>query len=399
MDLQAPFTLETSQVLPGGIRNPRFIDFSMTAGQRFRSDGSIEPLGALLNRPITWNDVFDSQDSKTTAKGIVDIIKKAGLDPTGIAGQATGVVNARIDVRVPVIGVGITDKLTMALAVPIVNAQISASSGFIRSPGGQASVDEIGKISPERANYAANHLNDPVNSKLQRLGYQPLGSETISGLGDIQLVSKYQWHQDPDSGFATKLVIGFPTGTDSNPDKVIDVTTGYNRFQIGALAQYDHRLYDSLGTNLFLGYTALMPNQMVKRLPYLNYDPLSGDKETLTRELGHIVSFGAMLNYEFESAGLRVAAGYNFQSLSGTRYSGSPQDSSYTRQRIGLLTAFEPDQILHCFVTTVGFSTVNWYLKKKFFLPFQLNAVYSKPIAGRNVPVADVVAGEVILFF
>jgi hypothetical protein len=46
-----------------------------------------------------------------------------------------------------------------------------------------------------------------------------------------------------------------------------------------------------------------------------------------------------------------------------------------------------------------GFSTVEFYKQKKFFLPFQANISYSAPIAGRQSTTNPMLAAELVMFF
>lgn len=408
MELAAPFSPENTAVLPQGVRSPQYIGISTLLDQRFSGDGGKIPLADPINKPVGWADVIANETDSSQQNLVKALLHgkpaipghaaEAEILVNGNAGQATGDVNIRATVQVPAFAFGITDSWTLAIAVPIVRAQISADTGFSTSPDGQTIIDRICAVSPDKCNESARKLNDPVTQKLRRLGYQAIESETISGMGDIQVISKHLIHRDDNSGLALKGVLTLPTGTAPDPDKALDLTTGDNRFQVGAELIYEHSLLGSLGTTFYTSYTALLPNSMTKRLPTSSFDSLSNDKQDLTRELGHLVAVGAALNYKWDKAGLMVSSGYSFQSLSRAEYSGPSVDAA-TEYRYYLLGDLEPDQLLHAIVTAVGFSTVDWYLKNKFFLPFQLSLTYSHPFAGRNAPTGDVFAGQAVLFF
>lgn len=400
-NLSAPFSLESTATLPGGVRNPRFINVLTNIETKYNQDGDLEPVGNRLNKRISWQDVLDAQSDeaqKNLVQSTVNDLK--AKDPTfgDSPGNATGVVKTYANIKVPALAMGITNDLTLAVIVPIVKIDVSVDTGFTRAQDGQKFVDYICDSSPDKCNEAATKLNEATQRKLARLGYQPLNSHTVSGLGDIQLAAKYRWFGDTTSGLGSKVALVLPTGTATNPDKALDLTTGDNRFKLAVGAAYDRYLHPDVRWNTYIGYTALLPYHVVKRLPVSGDDSLSSDKERLKKAFGHQATIGTGLEYNIPPAGLVLGANVGTQFLSKTRYSGSAA-TGYTRTRYTALEDLEPAQVLHAVTATVGFSTVNWYREKSFPLPFQLNAAYSHPLGGRNAPRNDMVAGEMVMFF
>jgi hypothetical protein len=134
---------------------------------------------------------------------------------------------------------------------------------------------------------------------------------------------------------------------------------------------------------------------VVRRIPTNYDDPISRDKEQLTQNLGESFALGTSLLYEFESLGIQLGAGYNFQFLTQPSYS----RGIYTEERYRFLEAWTPVEALHTATLMAGFSTVEWYQKKKFVYPFQVNIAFSSPIIGRNVTTNNVLAGQIVAFF
>lgn len=398
-DLTSPFTFDNAQVLPSGVRNFRFFNFYMTMQNRFDRTGTGRiGMGDRLNKPVTWNDIYQQSDDPLQKKLIQSLVSDNNIPETGIAGSATGEVNTFVDVKVPTFAISLSPKFTLAVAVPILKVDVSVDTGFVRSVDGQKMVTAACEASPEKCNEAARKLNNGTSQKLNRLGYQPLSSQTVSGIGDIQLFGKYQVYNISQRSLTSRIGVTLPTGSRLDPDKALDITTGDGRFKVGATMLYDHAILPESTWNVFGGYTALLPNNLVRRLPTSPSDSLSADKEFLTQNLGHLVALGTSLDYRFASLGLRVGAGYSFQFLSQSHYTGTSA-SPAIQSRIALLDDLEPAETLHSITATFGFSTVQWYLQKAFFLPFELNVAYSQPIAGRNSPMASLFAGEAVFFF
>jgi hypothetical protein len=395
-NLSAPFSLESTQTLPSGVRNPRFLNVFTNIDTKYDNEGGLAPLGDRLNKRISWQDVLDAQSDESQKNLVKSVLADTNQTIDGSPGNASGVVKTYANVKVPVLAMGLSDKLTLGLVVPVVHIDVAVDSGFLRSENGQKFVDYICDSSPDKCNEAAVKLNSATQQKLARLGYEPLQSHQISGLGDIQLMSKYRWLEGSENGLATKLALILPTGTRTNPDRALDLTTGDNRFKAAAAVVYDRALPWGFRGTTHVGYTALLPSSLVKRLPTSADDSLSKDKEVVTRELGHQAIAAASLERPIPEVGLVVGAGLSSQYLSKTKYTGTSPDRI---ERYGLLGDLEPEQILHAATATLGFSTVNWYREKSFPLPFQLNASYSHPIGGRNAPRNDIFAGEMVLFF
>jgi hypothetical protein len=398
VDLVAPFSTESTQVLPAGVFSFQFYQALMNIDTRFDGGGGLEPLGFRLDQKVKWSDVLATQGSQAEKNLVNGILKAQGISPDSSPGNATGNVSIAADLKVPVLLMGITDKLMAGVIVPVISYDAQVATGFVSSSDGQAFVSAICQQSPTRCNAAANQLNNATATKLKFLGYNPLGSETVVGLGDIQLMAQYQWLGDQSSGLSTRMVLTLPTGIGPNPDNAMDLYTGDGRFKVGPTVLYDLSLFQNSRWNFYGGYTMELPNQMIRRLPAASDDMLSDDRLTLTRVLGSMVEAGTSFQYYIEPIAVKLGVGYSFQYETGSYYNSNGFDP-VTQQRIGWLQALDPDQTLHAVIGTIGFSTVDWYMKKKFPLPFQVNVAYSHPFAGMNAPTNDVFTGEAVVFF
>lgn len=396
LDLTAPFVLETSRTLPQGVKNPRFINVFMSIDSKFGTTGNVQPLAQPINRVVRWSDVIGLEKDTVKKLGIQAILQSAQLDPNGGPGSTTGQVNTFFNVKVPALAMGITDRFTLGVAVPIVNIAASADTGFAKTSDGQAFTSKLCATSPVECNNAVARLNNAVNEKLSSYGYEPVGAKTVSNIGDIQVIGKYLVYQDQDQGFALKSALVLPTGVRPNVDAALDLPTGDGRFQVGATVAYDRVFAKDYRWNSYGGAMALLPHSMDRRIPVERDNPISMDKETLTRTLGGVFTAGTSIVRTFASSGITAGAGYNLQYMTAVKYSGGSQ---YTPDRYGYLEDLNPAETLHSATLIAGFSTVEWFQQKKFFYPFQANLVFSHPFSGRNVTTNDVFAGELVLFF
>jgi hypothetical protein len=139
----------------------------------------------------------------------------------------------------------------------------------------------------------------------------------------------------------------------------------------------------------------------MRRIPYSEQfdegriDPISREKEEVYRNLGHQFAVGTGVDHPVFKTGVTLGLGYSYQFVTKTSY----DDGAYEPSRYRILEDLQPIQALHAFTATAGFSTVEWFKQKRFALPFQANIAYSKPFWSRNVGSADLIAGELVLFF
>ncbi|MBI3556577.1 MAG: transporter, partial [Deltaproteobacteria bacterium] len=382
-------------VLPAGVRNPRIKDIVMYMDEKFGGNGGAEALGQKLNKTVSWRDVIDGGDDATLKAMTQGKVQQLGFNLDDQAGSTTGVVNTYVNVKVPVIAAGITDKLTVALAVPIVTVQVNADTGLAKSPQADQLIASVCESDPDKCQESSAKLNNAVNTKLQRLGYNPINSYTKTHVGDVKAVGKYQVWTGHNDGFAVKGEVTAPTGTPPNADNALDTPTGDGQTDVGAMLIYDRYLnaHHSLKSNVYGGYTVQTGDHIERRLPVSDTDSLSNDKELLARKLGDVIAAGASLSYEFPF-GLNFSAGYGFQRMAPTQYDGG----KFADYRYRLLEA-NTGQVLHSATLGLGFSTVEMYKNHQFKAPFQLNMSYCKPLAGINVVKNDFMAFELVLFF
>ncbi len=260
-----------------------------------------------------------------------------------------------------------------------------------------ADISSLKSMSPVQAEEAKLKLESAIPNKLASLGYRPIQDETFAGIGDIQLVNKFQLVKQETQAFALKSIVTLPTGRTSDPDRVVDAPLGDGRWMVGAGGIYDR--YGS-GTDwrwsTWGTLTAQLPHETVKRIPASADDSLSADKESLVRTWGGLASVGSAITRSLPKAGLSVGVGYSYQVQTGSHYEGGQLGEA---ERYLALDQLQPIQELHSLTAVAGFSSVDWYKAGRFKIPLQANLTWSRPIAGRNVTNNDALSAELVLFF
>lgn len=299
----------------------------------------------------------------------------------------------------PVLAYGVTDRYTLALAVPVYSVQVNADAGFKKSGDGTTFVNKACESDLDKCNESKDKLNNAVNEKLKRLGYQPISNQNFTAMADARVVGKFMVSSIDRPGVNSSLTlrheITVPTGKTPDPDNALAVAVGDGQWDLGAGLIHDLTFDHDLRWNAFGSYLAQLPANMVRRLPTSPTDSLSADKEMVNVDFGDIVTLGTSLNYEFAGTGFTTGLGYQLQHMTKA----AVKDGAFTSDRYRLLENELPARTLHTALLMAGFSTVEFYKQKKFVIPMQANLGYSKAIAGINATTNSMFMAEMVLFF
>ncbi len=399
-DIRAPFDLETARVLPGGIRSPRFKTVFTSIDERFDGQGTAQPVSAKLNKTVTFADVIAARSTDAEKNEIRGLLSNAGLSETDSPGFTTGDVAVAATVFAPVFSIGLTDWWTAAIAAPIYFVNIHATSAFVAGPSAQRVIDEANKSGIEKANEVADKLNNAVNEKLARLGYQPIANKSFTALSDIRIINKFKVLESGDAGMMHTVTLKgeatLPTGRVQSPDDLLSIPVGDGQWDLGAGVIYDLTLASIIRLNAFGGYTAQLPSTMEHRLPTSATDSLSADKERVWKDLGDLASTGSSVSLDLPGTGVTLGAGYMYQFMNTTSVRNGTIAAA---SRYRLLEDLFPLRDLHSGLLMVGFSSVEMFKAKRFPLPFQANLTYSAPFGGRNSTTNSMLQTELVLFF
>ena len=396
-DLSVPFELESAAVLPKGVSNPRFKTVFAPAQEKLDGTGTTLGLGSSFNKTLTWSDIFKNLDNDSQRASARSIMSKAGISDDQSPGSTTGMVNAYQTAIVPVLAYGLTARLTIGVAVPVVHTDISVDTGFVTSGAGQSFANQAGlSASNWKGEDVSNRFNNAVNEELKKNNYDPLRSQSITALGDTKLFAKYLVAGDVDNDFSVKTMLSTPTGSQPNDRQIVDPATSSGNYGLSALLLYDRkRIVGDLGFNAYGEYTYEFADSLERRVPTSMGDQVSPDAENVNRKTGDQMGVGTSLVYEFPRLGVHLGAGYNLQYQKPTSFGGT----QYVQERYRWLEGLYPEEVLHSATLSTGFSTVNWYRQKRFSYPLEANFSYSRALSGVNVVKAEVIEAELVVFF
>ena len=131
-DLKPAFTVNDGRVLPTGVRRLSYKNMFLSADQKFGDDGYSVTLADPFFRQITFRDILLGTKDPAERGALEQIMMSMGATESDLFGSTTGQVNINTSVHVPILSWGWGKKLTVAMALPIVQASINVDSGVIQ---------------------------------------------------------------------------------------------------------------------------------------------------------------------------------------------------------------------------------------------------------------------------
>jgi hypothetical protein len=393
--LIAPIALDSAQVMPKGVRSMRLAGFTFQADDKYSGNGTVVSLANDINRPITLRQLADAQPKGFERGQFKGGLESLGLDLDSVVGSTNGSVDTRITTTLPILVWGVTQKFTVAVAVPIIYSNMNVATGWTANGMMQKVLDTaVAKGLGSKVIAKESSLQNVVQTKLDMLGYKPLVSETHTDLGDVNLVAKYQILKGDQYAVALAPRVVLPTGRVADSDKVIDIAGGDGQWDVGLGLASDYFITSKLSLTASTGYTYQISSLKRKRIPNSWDESLSSDVDDSTLEkYGNIFSTGLGVRWQVHPV-ITLGVGYSYQSKEGDTYSGG----KYEQSRYDIL-AKDSVQTLQAAQAVISLSTVDLFLKKKFVAPLEVNLGFTGILAAQNVPLANLTSLELVSYF
>ncbi len=226
----------------------------------------------------------------------------------------------------------------------------------------------------------------------QGFGYDPVETWSDSGIGDIELLAKYKFHDRDDWRLAFTGGVRLATGEVDDPDNLVDIPFGDGQTDIILRFYSDFLGIEKVALNATLAYEIQLPDEETKRVPNDVNLPLTANKEKVDRDLGDLIDLKLSGVYSLGkdwSIGLQ----YRYTEKSkddvdgdlGLNYSSLEEETDFTS---------------HMAILMAHYSTVQRYLDKETRFPFNLGLEYRNRFAGtNNVTKSEYVAANFSIFF
>ena len=386
---------EDTRVMPAHIRRLTLRVVTTSIADKTSSNGSNVGLANPLEKNLTYRDIIKGEKDpvkKSLTAGFIDYQK---ADRGQAIGTFRGDIKTRVTVFAPVFTYGLTDRVTLAAALPIYNMATSVGLGFQANQNGQNFLGLLANNTNNQtasAREAAEKINNAVgrlNDKLQDNGYRRLNNWQATGLGDLQILGKGLLS---DADFLRVAMTGgvvAPTGRIDDPDNLLDKGFGDGQWDLFAKAALDQPLADTgLTVNEYASYVLQLPGQKTVRL-VTEDETIEVDKRRVAYKLGDKIEAGTSLQYA-STSGFSTGAGYNYHFKFTDIYKAGA--SSKILQRDTLESSHEAELEL-------AYSTVPAFQRKQIAVPMETKLSYKRQLASRNMPVTHFIQLDTGIFF
>ncbi len=398
MTLTPAIDLNSARVMPKRISSVRYRGVFFRGTEHYSNDGKAEPLSKLFDTKLTYNDLvaIDDPTADPAERGALEGLLKAWKIPLeGDVGKVTGDISLGVSTMVPVVVHGITDRFTLALALPIFNYKINVNSSFVASNNLLKFAE---KLRSDKKYYPLTELikgiNNPTDEAASRYGYQPLANQEGQAIGDLVSVFKYGfWTENPHI-LAVQTEIAWPTGKEKEINKIVSFPSGDGQLDVGLGILYDYFFTEDNSINTSLRYTAELSDISAERIPYRTKRKISPDiDENTSRNLGDHIHF--QLGGQFSPIKGIVAKGaYNYHKKFMDKYSGS----KFPQYRYDFLSE-DTESSANTYMLSLSGSNIPWVRVSRNFLPLELNLNYLGFISGKNVVKDPIISLELATYF
>lgn len=383
--------LDDGVVLPrGAFRFFSDSHFYFPFDERYNPDGKPEALGADFNRAL------DSRVFRLLAP----------LD--AFVGGRASLGDAQVAIDIDLIELefslqyGITDRLTVAITVPYlvattnVNARLASGPGSsaniglnpLRGQPGQPPLIPLAAGGTPLTTEDVQSLLGPGLAGIPGLGFERFETTSVDGFGDIEAALKFQYIRTEDWRGVIGGGVRFPTGAVDDPDNLIDFGLGAGAYALLFRIYTDYaishlwtgiRPAGSPGELLLNGtfrYDLVLPDREVRRVPDDVNNPLTTNKENVSRDLGDKFEFEVSARYSpFRDWYLTGLYRYGFKledQVSGNKgfnYRSLEQETARTE---------------HIGIAGLSYSTLGSYQAGRFPIPAVASIYYRNRFAGSN---------------
>jgi hypothetical protein len=395
-NLKPPLSLPSAQVMPKGVRNVNLKGIIAEGTAKYNNFGQ---------RQVLADPFFTSLDFATIKANTLDGLDLASIqskmDKLGVSdldsfGFTMGMVNVKAHVTVPVLAYGLTERITLAVAVPIAQSSLGVNTGVVQQNQAlyQAFRSELQASGVSvKLQDLDQKLGDPVNYKIADYNYQPLQNENSTKLGDIKLVAKYKTFESDNNVITLTTDFTLPTGRQQDVDKVIDLGGGDGQLDWGLAVNHDFRLNEQWTISSELGHTIQFADTLAKRIPERYDSSLSPDKDENTRRnLGNMMIAHTAMRWRHR--GMSAGLSYALQYKQKDQFSGD----QYPELRYRWLEQ-STVQNMQTVSASVGFDTISLYRQGKFPAPMAVGLGHSRVLSGKNVVVDPMTTLDLALFF
>jgi len=383
LGLTPAFAMDSTEILPKGVNSPAF-RYGIVSGvdSKYTADGSVMSLNEINTVNFNSDQIAKINPEVTSLVNILNQFSQQQLGSQINLGTLRVETEPNVKYVAPIYARGITERLTLAVAMPVVfyenKLRLNQSSSNVPQICAQfAGIEEDIPELKTACKELGVKVVDATQNELAKKGYRRIQDRKETVMGDAQMVSLWKLHEEGRQSALLRTTITLPTGQKNNPDDLADLGI------FGLTAVEPALIVNQLwGRRIRLaakaGYKFVVPDSTELRVPGSEGDILPGPetKENVSRRVGGTAFAGGAVNLTIgDSFGL--AGGYEYSLKGADNYSGS-RGARYE------LLAKDSKSSAHRIRGGITYDTIALYQRKKNFPPLKLDYEIINTIAGSN---------------
>jgi hypothetical protein len=388
---------ENAKVLPPGVSRMNLRVVSVNLNEKTDSAGVGRNIEEPLEKSLSFRDVLNGEKEALKRELTAGFLLSNGIKESDSLGKFTADLSGIVTVYAPNYSYGITDRVTVAAAIPVYYASMNVDVGF-RSNGGANSFRDLLSAGYNNQAEGARDFVSKINSAVDRLnnklvdnGYDRLDRWSNTGLGDAQLLAKYAIVAQAPVLVAAQGGVVMPTGVVDDPDNLIDIPFGDGQWDGFAQLSLDQPMgRTGFYVNQYAKYTVQFEGRRSVRLKTAA-ETIEVPKRNSSFDLGDKLNAGAAVLYEGDS-GLTSGVGYNFYHKGADSYPGIDKAAQSELEKDTFQRSHEAE-------FSLGYSAVPAFRRKSVAVPFELALTYKRQLVSLNMPVSHFVQFETGVFF
>jgi len=378
--LSAAWAVDTADVLPANIRS-----LSIKAGtllglnELYTSSGRLSYLSTVNSVDLDVNALGQFDARVLQLQTVLNQFGAFNLGDQLHVGRLTIDADPSINYMAPMFLYGYSKKLTFGLAVPIVTYRNRVDVSHVGGNVKQLQ-QQFGHVDPElNAGFVEldQDMKKAFHQKLREKGYAPLTNVNDEFIGDVQLISAYQWRREQGWAHTTQFYLGLPTGPKPDDNSLTDLEN-FGRWTLRPMwvSQYHQDAKSSwIGS---IAYQAVLPMSATRRVPLHADDTLPGvdQRMNLKWDVGDSWTLGFSRTNKINEV-YSAAVGYSYEQKWHDRYAGAPGGRE-------IFLEADSNRTAHVGKLEITYSSINNYLNKKALIPGTIIYEMSKVFAGQN---------------
>ncbi len=398
------FAQENTKVLPQGISDIRVISIVGTeVSETYTPKGLRTPLMSPLNFVISPKQIASSQNDFKLLYESLNRFQR-GLGDALFQTEVRGKGSLNFQRWYGLYERSLTSRWSVGFMFPIIGYESHLSVDVSHNTSNLESVKSRVQNTPLEKGIETFEGRLPTSTQILSTlftdrGYVLPTSKKITGFGDLEIGTKYQYAKFEDIICSFLLGLRLPTASHiADPGNLLDRSTGDGQFDTVSqfVTSFAANAHLTFATSLKL--TVQFPD--TNRMPV----PLSGDPrlpnlkdprcwDDVRRDLGDIFESEISSSYKFWGDQLSSYLAYQYALQSKDLFKGNKSYLDYAA-----LSKNTPNQA-HRLEVGFGFSTVPAVINKKFSLPIDIRIAYNSMLRGKNSPNIAYTRLDMVLYF